>query len=217
MATRRPELGYVLAALGSAAVVLSLWFPWYTLRIPSTFIIDAEQLSQQFGAFGPLIRQGAELASHLGPIHVNAWQTFKQADVALAIAGVVAGGLSLLAYTGRANGTAAIVITGGVVALVVAAYRTVDPPGPSGLLHADWGAFVAVAGALATVVGGVVTRSGESRSGEGSELGWAAVPQSSGQAPWEQPMSPALDQPASPAFARPIDRPGPRSFPPPGE
>ena len=38
---------------------------------------SVNQLSQQLGALGPLMRTGAQLISQLGPFHITAWQAFK--------------------------------------------------------------------------------------------------------------------------------------------
>jgi hypothetical protein len=113
MASRRSAWAYLIAALGSGGLVLSLWLPWYPFRIPDSVIQDAQQLSGQFGSFGPLIQQGAQLARALGTLHVNAWQVLDNLPVILVIAGVVAGGLAGLAASGRASGTSKVIVSAG--------------------------------------------------------------------------------------------------------
>ncbi len=145
---------YSLAALGSGGLLASLWLPWYTFRIPAAAINQAEQIGQQYGALGPLIRQAAEIARSLGPQHVSAWQVMHQADIFIAIAAAVAGCLALLVISGRAIGDGRLIATAGGVGLLVAGYRTFVPPGPSSLLHPAWGAWLAVAsGALVVATG----------------------------------------------------------------
>ena len=47
-----------LADAGSAGLLVSLWLPWYSFRIPGFAIDQADALAGQFGVLAPLIRQG---------------------------------------------------------------------------------------------------------------------------------------------------------------
>jgi hypothetical protein len=161
MATGRRTWAYSLAALGSAALTVSLWLPWYTFRLPTAIIDQAQQLAQQFGVLGPLIKQSADLVRSLGPIHLNAWQVFSQTDIVLVVAGAAAGGMALLTYTGRAAGVARLIAACGGLALALAAYRLASPPGPSGMLQPAWGGYVALVGAATVLVAGLLANAGE--------------------------------------------------------
>ncbi len=157
---------YPLAALASAGVVVSLWLPWYSFTVPAGALDRAEALSSQFGILGPLVKQGAELLRHLGPVHLTAWQALKQVDVGLALVGGVAMALALLVLADRAAGVARVLAWAGPAALALAAYRTLFPPGPSGALHATWGAYLADVCAVVLLVAGMVARSAEDRDVE---------------------------------------------------
>jgi hypothetical protein len=152
---------YTLAALGSGGLLGSLWLPWYTFRVPAAAIDQAEQIGQQFGTLGPLIRQAAEMARSLGPQHITAWQVMHQADIFIAIAAAVAGCLALLVLSGRAIGDGRLIASAGALGLVIATYRTLVPPGPDSLLHPAWAAWLAVVSGLIIVVAGLLGAAGE--------------------------------------------------------
>jgi hypothetical protein len=159
--SERRHIGYVLAALGSAGLIVSLWQPWYTFRIPGLAIARAVQFAQSLGALGPLVRQGAELARHLGPIHVTAWQLFTTGPAVLLVAGVVAGGLSLMASTERASNVSRIVVVAALIGVAVPLFRILNPPGSGGVLHPAWGIWLALISALVVLTGGLVAGSDE--------------------------------------------------------
>jgi hypothetical protein len=162
MSTGRRIWAYAVAAVGSAGLIVSLWLPWYSFRIPGFAIDQAEQVGQQFGILAPLIRQGAEIARGLGALHLTAWDVLHQADIIIALAAGAAGALALLASTGRATGVGRVIAAAGAVALGVALYRTLVPPGPNGFLHAAWGSYVALAAGAAALAGGLLA-SGEDK------------------------------------------------------
>jgi len=157
--TRRETQGHSLAGLGAAGLIVSLWLPWYTFRIPPAAIDYAEQLAKQFGALGPLISRGAQLASQLGPLHLSAWHAFSTTPAVLLVIGVIGGGLSALALTDRAAGAARLTMLASVVGVALSGYRIVDPPGQGDLLHPAWGIYLALAGAVAMLAGGALASS----------------------------------------------------------
>jgi hypothetical protein len=158
MPTGRRPWAYAISALGGLGLLLSLWLPWYSFRIPASVLNQAEQAGSQFGALGPLIQRGADLLRQLGPQHLTAWDVFHQIDVALALAGVVAAGLAALALTGRATGVSPVIAVAGAIAASLILYRLLKPPGPSEILHPAWGLWFALAVAGAIVVGGLLSR-----------------------------------------------------------
>ncbi len=138
------------------------------------------------------MHQGLELARQLGPLHVNAWQVFQTIDIVLLVVGIVAGGLALLAYSGRAVALPGLLGAAGALAAVLALYRVLVPPGPDGVLHPATGGYVALAGALAVLVGSFGMREG-SFAGQtgfvrfesaGDAYGMPTVPASPAVAPW---------------------------------
>ena len=146
----------VLATLGSGLLLVSLWLHWYSFRIPDSAISQAEHLAGQFGILGPYVDAAAQVVRRAGTLHLDAWQAFGQIDVALAVCGSMAALLAGLTVTGRASGAGRLMAWIGTAAAVLCLYRTVSPPGPSGLLHAAFGAYLALAAAVALVVGGTL-------------------------------------------------------------
>ena len=188
MSPPRRNWSYWLASVGAAGLVGSLWAPWYTFRIPAAAFAGAEQLSGQFGAFGPLVREGANLLHNLGPLNLTAWQVLQQVPIVLVLAGGAGGGLALLALTDRARGAGRLVAWAGGVALAFAAFRTFVVPYPTSGLHAAWGAYTAVVSAVALLVGGLFGYVAEE-----SESSWTPTPGFGEQA--SVPWSPAESVP----------------------
>jgi hypothetical protein len=183
MASGRRTWPHALAALGAAGLLVSLWLPWYSFTIPPSFIDQAEGVAGQFGVLAPLITQGAELARHLGELHVSGWRVLNQIDIVLALLAGIAGGAALASITARASGAGRLIAGAGTVALVLCAYRTIIPPGPAGLLHADSGVYVALACSVAVLAGGLLasgdtgvarasTRTG---GGDSADTMWASA------------------------------------------
>ena len=131
---------------GAAAVLVSLWMPWYGIHFPDSLRsqIDASagQMPPGFAAFA----QGL-LNAIPQNLHVTAWQAFGGADVAMAF---LAGGLVLLCFAtaDRTIAQAAAVALAGLVAV-----HLVSRPGPSGVATLAAGAWVALAGAAVALAG----------------------------------------------------------------
>src|SRR4029077_13419265 len=102
MGSREDVRAHTVAAVGAGALALSLWMPWYGFHIPGAAISSAEQFARQLGAVGPFVTQGAEIARHLGPLHVTAWQVYTALPAVLLVCAAVGGGLALLALADRA-------------------------------------------------------------------------------------------------------------------
>lgn len=185
MPTGRRMWSNTLAALGSCGLLGSLWLPWYSFRIPAGVLDQAVQIGQQFGALGPLIRQGAEITRTLGPIDLTAWQVMHQADIFIAVAAAIAGCLALLVVSGRAIGDGRLIAFAGAVGLLVAGYRTLIPPGPDSLLHPVWGAWLAVISGAVVVVAGMLGVSSEAAPQ------WTPAPPASWAAAETPPEPPA--------------------------
>jgi hypothetical protein len=178
MARESQSPGPLLASLGAGGALLSLWAPWYSFRIPQSVLNGADALAGQAGVLGPFIKQVTQAARVVGPLHLTAWDVFRQADVLLAVVAGVAVIFALLALTGRGTGTGRLIALGGGAIVVVAGYRVISPPGPSGLLHLMWGAYAAVACGVLAIVGGVLTARADERDEPwGAQSGqWVEMP-----------------------------------------
>jgi hypothetical protein len=161
MSARRGNLGYLLASGGAVALALSLWSPWYDFHLPPQVLARVDQVSQQFGILGPLIRSGAAQVGALGPVGFSAWKILSTLPAVLLVMAVVGGGLSLLAFSGRAAGIARLVTVAGAVALALSLYRLVSFPGLRELLEVAWGLPLAALASGAMVAGGLFSASVE--------------------------------------------------------
>ena len=54
------SLGDVVAGLGALVLLISLWRPWYELRIPDELITQARAFSSRMGEFGAFAQQGLD-------------------------------------------------------------------------------------------------------------------------------------------------------------
>jgi hypothetical protein len=158
MANGNRTKGQALAVAGGVGIAASLWLPWYTVNIPQAALNSVSQLSQQFGALGPLIRSGAQLISQLGPFHLTAWQVFTTTPAVLLVVAIIGGGLALLALTDRAGNTSQLTILAGAVGVGLVGYRIAVPPGQGGFVHPDWAIWLALVSSLAMVGGGALSR-----------------------------------------------------------
>lgn len=114
----------------------------------------------EFGVLAPLITQSAELARHLGELHVSGWRVLNQIDILLALLSGIAGGTALVSITDRARGAGRLIAAAGTLALALSAYRTIVPPGPADLLHPSSGAYLALGCSVLLLTGGLLA-SGE--------------------------------------------------------
>jgi len=161
------SLGDLLSGLGAALLLISLWRPWYELRLPEEFISQARAFTSRMGELGPFAQQGLDQLQSQGDLPVTGWQVFEQADAALAVMAGLTLGLVLLnavgALAARQDGVLALV---GLAATAVVAFRLVNPPGPdipmaADLLHATSGAYMALVAGLLMAGGGVVALVGQ--------------------------------------------------------
>jgi hypothetical protein len=177
MVDDRPQLGFLVAALGAAVLAVSVFLPWYGVSITQSGAAAAQQqlagVAQQYGnaAFQTGASQlGAEFSSIAGRqlATVSAHDVLKDLSVIL----LVLAGLSLLASLLRLAGRSGLEAGGGQIALVgaVAAlfvlYRMISPPGARVelvSLSLSWGIWLALLSAAAIVVGGLLATSDQSR------------------------------------------------------
>jgi hypothetical protein len=149
MDLRRLRAGEWIAALGGAALLGSLFLPWYE-RAPVACI-------QLAGFDCP------------DPVRYTAWEALAANDVILAI--VAASGVALLVVTATQQvpavpiAMAAIVTLAGVVGTVLVLVRVGWTP--DGAPDRAGGLWLGLAGALAIVVGGVIAMRDERISSPG--------------------------------------------------
>jgi hypothetical protein len=156
MPARQDVRGYAVAAAGGALLAVSPWLHWYSFRIPGAAIDSAAQFAHQLGISQPLIDQGVQVASHLGTLHVNAWQVYTSLPAIVLVCAVVGGGLSLLALTDRASEVHQLVLLAGVVTTLLVLSRLIAQPLNGQFLHPDWGFWAAAAGGLVMALGGAL-------------------------------------------------------------
>ncbi len=133
------------SAIAAAAAVLvgSLWAPWYAIDFsPAAREAVGAQAGQLPGVLGDFARQVVTML----PTHIEAtaWEVFEKADVILFACAIVAVMAALIDRMDVA-GLAGLVAAGAVVV------QMVDRPGPSEVVSLKWGAWLALAGALAIV------------------------------------------------------------------
>jgi hypothetical protein len=179
-------VGLLLASVGGGALAFDLFNTWYTFRVPREVLSRVNEVSQQFGAFGGLVRAGAAFASHT-TFKVSAWNALDSLHVPLLLLSGWVLAVALMAYSNRLQGGGGIITALGAIASVLILYRIVAPPGPSFdgqvMLHPTSGAWVGLAAAAAIVAGGVL----ESRSVRSAR---PASPPS--VASWTAPAGPAV-------------------------
>jgi hypothetical protein len=149
----RPRPADVLAGLGGAVLLGSLWLKWYGF--------DADALAPK----------GAGVLSVLntGTPSVSAWQAFSVTDILLALFAALAIGVpvsSILART-TAKPVAFTVLSscGGALAVLLVLYRLIDPPGSNELVALETGAWIGLVGAILTFVGSWLALADDSTPG----------------------------------------------------
>lgn len=158
------------AIVASAAVLVgALWAPWYAIDFsPAVRNAVGAQAGQLPGVLGDLARQMLTLL----PAHIEAtaWQAFEKADVVLFACAIVA---VMAALIDRMD----VVAIAGVGAAGTVVLQMVDRPGPHELVSLKWGAWLALAAALAIA--------GASRMGSRRPVTAAAPPPD-----WTKPTAP---------------------------
>jgi hypothetical protein len=187
--TGRRQLGFAVAAVGSASLIASLWEPWYGFRIPGLIIHNAEQVARRFGMLEPVVRRAAEVARQAGGLHVNSWQLLTTSPAVLLVIGVVAGGLAVLAFAGRTTGVAGFVVGAAAIGVAVALYRFLKPPGPHGLLAPAWGIELALGSAVAVLAGGLLASTAERAKPDAFVARTIALSETQEPAGWPSPGS----------------------------
>lgn len=170
--------GHILALAGAVVALLSLWRPWYEIRIPDSVMQMFGSDGRLGGDPGLLGQLSRSVASSLpSSIAASGWKELEGADLALCV-GAVAVVALVLAVAGafgagvrvdqRTAGSAIAVV--GAVAVVIVVVHVFHKPG-AGSPVADAvklrsGIWMALAGAVAMLAGGLMAagETGEPRA-----------------------------------------------------
>lgn len=171
MDLRRLRAGEWIAAASGAALVASLWLPWWKVPVPA----------------GPGGGRPTGSAFRVADVEVGAWEALSVADVLLALLGVLAIGLLVLTASARAAapGVAADALLApfALAMTVVCALRLLDPPDDFGLSArfaaepaTAYGAWIALAATAGVLVGALVAMRDERLSRPGRPTDQTGVP-----------------------------------------
>jgi hypothetical protein len=170
----RSRYGLLVSAMGAIMLAISVFLPWYGVSFTESGIALAQQAGDQVAAqFG-----NAALQSYMSGLHasfaglagqqvaaVSAHQVLHDLNIVLlVIAGLaMLDALLPLARTGAPlpGGAGGSVVLLGVIAMVCVLFRMVDPPAPAGgilALSLREGAWLALIGSAAMVLGGIWPR-----------------------------------------------------------
>jgi hypothetical protein len=193
MASERPRYGQVVSALGAIGLAISVFLPWYGVSFTSSGVAFAQQVGNRVASqYG-----NATLQSYMASLHarlsglagheflsLSAHQALKTLNVVLLVAAGLGCVIALFALAASASADAnrgALALIGAVAAICVL-YRMIEPPSPAGQIFAlslREGAWLALLGAVAMVVGAMWPASGapagvrDDAQGVWSELsGW---------------------------------------------
>ncbi|HST55484.1 MAG TPA: hypothetical protein VLJ42_06270 [Solirubrobacteraceae bacterium] len=192
MDAKRSQYGLLVSALGAITLAVSVFLPWYALSFTATGIAYFQQLSSQLvsrlgstaltGYFSQLQGKLNGLAGH----HVaalSAHQVLKHVNVLLLIVAGVAILITLIPLarpdTFLTEGNGGLIALLGAVATACVVYRMVSPPNPAAnfiSLSLREGAWLALLGSLAMVVGGLWPR----------DLGLSMTPRVRGGDAWSE-------------------------------
>lgn len=178
MVDDRAPLGLLIAALGAAVLAVSVFLPWYGVSITAAGAASAKQeLASEAQQYGNTTFQttasalGAGFSSLAGRqlATVSAHEALKDiSPMLLVLAGIslVASLLRLADVTGLLEaGGGQIALAGGAAALCVL-FRMLTRPGAQTdlvSLSLSWGIWLALLGAAAIVVGGLLSASNPTR------------------------------------------------------
>lgn len=182
MGEERSRYGLLVSAFGAVLLAVSVYLPWYGASFTASGIASAQQTDQQvISHFGNATLQSlaGQLNASLGSlaghefVALNAHQLFKYMSVVL----LVIAGLGLLdvllPLANRApsipDGAGGLSVLLGALAAAYIVFRMIDPPagqfGGEIALSLREGAWLALLGAVAMVLGGMWPRVSTSAQG----------------------------------------------------
>jgi len=180
--------GSLLAAAGAAMLAVSVFLPWYAIRLTANGVAFAQQglnsLAQQFGnsTFKGLV---GSLGSSFGDLTgrqvgtVTAHQALKDLNIVLLVLAAIAFALALmrLANPTPSSESRGLLASVGVVAALLIVFRMVDrPKAPDGLfaVSLSWGIWLALLSAVAIVAGALWPRRPSTNKGPAPIGSWWA-------------------------------------------
>jgi hypothetical protein len=175
MVDDRSALGFLIAALGAAALAISVFLPWYGVTITASGVASAQQelatVAQQYGnpAFQTGANEvGAEFDSLAGRqvATVSAHQVLKDVSRILLLLAGIALVASLLRLAGLTETGGGQIALAGSVAVLFVLFRMLSPPGGGTelvSLSLSWGSWLALLSAAAIVAGGILAASSPTR------------------------------------------------------
>jgi hypothetical protein len=205
MSSSRSSAGAQLSGAGALILLVSLWLPWYAIRMPDVLRDAFQGLGK--GAAGQTSSGGADdgFAQAFGgflsgiaeampeEITAKGWTALDGADVALTAISAVAI-LLALSFSGAALVRMAPADAGrglialGVIALAIVGYHIASPPGGDApaifgedLVKLRYGLAVAAFGAICMIAGGAMAQSAPAPERETYD----ATPQPLATAPFE--------------------------------
>jgi hypothetical protein len=156
MSAARLRAGHVLGALGALVLVAALWLPWYGVTLGDELRSALEEgLPAGGDPFAAFARGMLEVLPR--SFSVDAWTAFGAGDIVLLGAGAAIVAVVVLTALDRfdpdaaARGIAAL----GAGALALVVVKLADQPGPDALVEVRHGAWIAAAGSLLAVLGGL--------------------------------------------------------------
>jgi hypothetical protein len=170
MAEDNGLIGRLVAGAGGSALAVSVFLTWYSLNLADMVRGVAGQLPAQLSG------QLSDALGSIGGLTLtwSGWQGAHTIRFVLLLVGLAVLVSSVAPTTSTGNGKALLVLAGGLVAAMLAAYRIESPPGaldisvgpfqfpsPAGsgallshLIHVHAGAWVALLGGALAMLGG---------------------------------------------------------------
>ena len=163
-------IGRLVAGAGGIALVVSVFLTWYSLNLADVLHAAASRLPAQFsGSLSDALAQGGGLT-----LNWSVWHAVHTIRFVLLLVGIAVLVSSMAPSMAPGNRKALLVLVGGLLAAVLAAYRIESPPGAleislgpfqlqsplgtglalSRLLQVHVGAWVALVGSGLVMLGG---------------------------------------------------------------
>jgi hypothetical protein len=188
--------GHFLGLVGALAALASLWRPWYTVDVPQQLRdLLSDEGAKSTGAFGPIL---SGLATAIpDAVSASGWEALQGADVTLCLGAIAVVALALgasgafggaIRVDPMAAGRGLALLGAGGIALVV--IHLVHRPLADDLVHPAAGLWIALAGCVLTLIGGLTAMG----AGEPRAPAAAAFPRL-------EPELPEVFAPAAPAGA----------------
>ena len=148
--------GHMVATLGAAALVISLFATWYKLGLPADAQTALRTGTGQSSGMDEIGRQfGVALLDAFLNIKRTGWEAFEFAD--LALVGCAAAPF-VVPFATRRPDVGPVFAAAGTIALGIVLVKMADQPDPAQLWQLGPGPLIALAGATAMALGGKLAR-----------------------------------------------------------